>query len=52
MKAVQGAICSVIRTAGQSLDALGRGLEVTPYVEKRKLILICRLIPWKVMFSY
>eukprot|EP01039_Chlorochromonas_danica_P010797 gene10797-11999_t len=34
MKAVQRAICSVIRTAGQSLDALGRGLEVTPYVEK------------------
>jgi len=37
---MQAAIASVLskalRTAGQGLDAFGRGLEVMPYIEKRE----------------
>ncbi|RYH20027.1 hypothetical protein EON65_24840 [archaeon] len=36
MKAVQSSISSVLRASGQALDALGRKLEVAPYVDRCK----------------
>lgn len=33
MKAVQSAIGSVLRNAGQGLDVIGRNLELHPYIE-------------------